>query len=326
MAHSVLQSKTRTRLRLFSWNTARLALGLSLLVLLALWIDWSEFWSLLRTINPAYVLMAFSLNLINIGLSAWRWKILLRSDGTHVPVWRLMRYYLISQFFNNYLPPFVGADAVRMLAVRESKSSGGRVVPVLIERGIGLFALLLLGAVAVLLSPALRQHTGLCIIVAVALLGTLGALTALLFPRLWLWATPLTRRFPRLNDILMDVAQTGSRYRQKRVVLAATLAISLGIQLLVVAAFYLRACAFDIHVEIGQMFLVAPVITLLTLIPISPGGIGTQESFFALTFGTIGIGESMALAMALLARFLDLMVSLIGAILWLQTPWKKQTE
>ena len=315
---SLAQSEKRRSHR--AWDMARLGIGLTLLILLTQLMDWSEFWRLLRTINPFYVLIAFSLNILNLGLSAWRWRMLLYSDGASVSWRRLMRYYLIAQFFNNYLPPFVGADAVRMLAVNESKSSGRRVVPVLIERGTGLLALLTLGALSIFVTPRLRQYTALCVVVALAFLGTIGALVALLFPKLWLWIMPLLRRFPRLDAILRDIADTGRRYRRKRAVLAATISVSLLIQVSVVLAFYVRALAFNVDVGFEEMFLVAPVVTVLTLIPISPGGIGTQEGFTTLTFGVIGIGNSTALAMALLARALDLAVSVIGAGLWLKTP------
>jgi uncharacterized membrane protein YbhN (UPF0104 family) len=300
------------------WRVLRLAIGLILLVLIFRLVDWPTFFNLLRTALPGYVALALSVNFIDLMLSAWRWQILLKSESVDVPLLRLARYYLVSLFFNNYLPPFVGADAVRMLTIKESKSPGVRIVSVLIERGSGLFALLLFGSVAILANPGLRQYVALDALVLVASVGAAAALAALLLPETWLWAVGLSKRIPRLYDILLDVASAGKRYRQRRKTLAATFLISALIQSTVMLAYQFRALTFGVDVSLWNMLLVVPAITLLTMLPISPGGIGTREGFFALTFGMIGIDSATALAMALLARVLDIVMGVCGAIVWLR--------
>jgi uncharacterized membrane protein YbhN (UPF0104 family) len=300
------------------WRALRLAVGLILLVLIFQLVDWPTFFNLLRTALPGYVALALSVNFVDLALSAWRWQILLKSEGLSVPLLRLARYYLVSLFFNNYLPPFVGADAVRMLSLKESKSPGVRVVSVLIERGSGLFALCLFGGVAILANPELRQYSALDALVLVALIGVAGAFAALLFPETWLWAVGLSKRIPRLYDILLDIASAGKRYRQKRTTLAATFLISALIQVTVMVAYQFRALTFGVDVSLWKMLLVVPAITMLSMLPISPGGIGTREGFFALAFGLVGIDSTTALAMALLARALDIVMGVCGAIVWLR--------
>jgi uncharacterized protein (TIRG00374 family) len=304
--------------RVIPWRFIRLAIGLILLVLVLRLVDWPAFVQSLRTARPEYIALALSINVITLLLSAWRWQILLRSEGVHVSVFKLASYYLVSLFFNNYLPPFVGADAVRMLSVKESKSPGVRVVSVLVERGSGMAMLLLLGCIAVLANAGLRQYLTLDVFIFLALFAVAGALVTLLFPETWLWAVGITRRIPRLHPILLDIAAAGKRYRSKRSTLAETFLISALIQILIVFAFEFRALTFGVPIGIGQLLLVVPAITLLTLIPISPGGLGTQESFFTLMLGTIGIGSTTAIAMALLARALDLVMGICGAVVWLR--------
>jgi uncharacterized membrane protein YbhN (UPF0104 family) len=193
-----------------------------------------------------------------------------------------------------------------------------RVVSVLIERGSGLFALLLFGSVAILANPGLRQYYVLDALIFAALIGAAGAFAALLFPEMWLWAAGISKRIPRLYNILLDIASAGKRYRRKPRTLTATFLISALIQSIVVLAYQFWALTFGVDVGFWQMLLVVPAITLLTLLPISPGGIGTRESFFALTFGMVGIDSATALAMALLARALDIVMGVCGAIVWLR--------
>jgi uncharacterized protein (TIRG00374 family) len=73
-----------------------------------------------------------------------------------------------------------------------------------------------------------------------------------------------------------------------------------------------------VNISFAQTVLIAPAIILLTLIPISPGGLGTQEVFFAFVYGLVGIGGEVAVAMALLARSVDLLIGVLGGILWLR--------
>lgn len=301
------------------WKAIRLLIGGILLALIIREIDWVSFLEIVRNIDPTYLVLMFGINLLNLFLSAWRWQILLRADGVETSILRLARYYLLSLFFNNFLPAFVGADAVRMVSVKESKSPGVRVVSVLIERGLGMFVLLAIGGAAILLTPSLRVLPSLDVLILGALAAVCSALVAILNPGLWWPVAGVTQRIPRLYTILEDIAQAGQRYRTRRSVLMAVLVISFLIQSLVVITFYWRAIALHVDVSFGQTIVMAASITPLTLIPITPGGIGTQEAFFTLTYGAIGISYAMSLAMALVARFMDLSMGVLGALVWLRS-------
>lgn len=302
------------------WRWVRLAVGLGLLALLFTLVDWSALLDLLRAASLPIIALLIALRFLTLFLSAWRWQILLRADGLHVPLMRLTRYCLVSLFFNNYLPPIIGADVVRMLTLAESRSPGVRVVSVLTERGFGLLALLLIGALAFAASPAMRAFTLLALLIGAALLAVSGMLAALLIPETWAWALrlPVVRRLGRVRGFLEDIARTGRRYRRRYGALAWTVAISIAIQIVVIGVFHLRALAFGIDLAPAQTMIVAPVIVLLITLPITPGGVGSQEAFFALTYGAIGIGQAGALAIALLARGIDLILSALGAFAWLR--------
>jgi hypothetical protein len=86
---------------------------------------------------------------------------------------------------------------------------------------------------------------------------------------------------------------------------------------LVLTAFQARALAFGVQLSVESTLLVVPVVTLLTLIPLSPGGLGTQEAFSTLVLTMIGINSTTALAMALVARLLEIVLALVGALIWL---------
>jgi uncharacterized protein (TIRG00374 family) len=85
---------------------------------------------------------------------ALRWKWLLARRGMHDRFWWLTRSYFVSYTASQILPTAIGGDAVRVLEV--SRRHPGRVADntaiVLLERGLGGAATVLLGAFGFLLA------------------------------------------------------------------------------------------------------------------------------------------------------------------------------
>jgi len=305
---------TRPRLQLGRW--LRLSLGLGLLALLARIVNWAEITPLFAGLGWAFVALALALKGVSLLLSGLRWQIVLRAGGSAVPLRRLVRHYWVMLFFNNFVPTMVGADAIRVLMLNETRSPALRVVSVLVERLFGLVALLSFAALALWTRPELLQYTTLSFAALTALAGTVGLLGAILLPELWWWALRWIERFPRLGHLIHEVYQAGRQYRRAGRTLLLTVVISVLIQVLVIVSFGLRVRALGLEIGLIELGLVVPVTVLLTLIPITPGGWGTQEGLYLLILGTIGISPENALAIALLSRVLDVVFSAFGGLLW----------
>ena len=48
-------------------------------------------------------------------LGAWQWQRLLRAVEIRIPFWKVLSYYHVGLFFNNFLPANVGGDFARVL-------------------------------------------------------------------------------------------------------------------------------------------------------------------------------------------------------------------
>ncbi len=57
--------------------------------------------------------------LTNTFLSAWKWHILLKSDGIDIGLGTLTGSYLIGTFFNMFLPSNIGGDSYRILDIKK---------------------------------------------------------------------------------------------------------------------------------------------------------------------------------------------------------------
>ncbi|MEN8376545.1 MAG: lysylphosphatidylglycerol synthase domain-containing protein, partial [Gemmatimonadota bacterium] len=143
-----------------SWTTwARLAIGVGLLGVLLSRVDLSQ-----RTIRiGAEVVLGVgvtgALLLLAQAVSALRWKEIL---GAQAPAWGfLFRLYLIGNFFSLFLPTSVGGDAVRAVAAsRALPARAAAVTSVVVDRLIGVAALLAYLALGVVAAPAVIARAG----------------------------------------------------------------------------------------------------------------------------------------------------------------------
>lgn len=95
---------------------------------------------------------------IAVGMTTWRWRILLKAVGADVRVLRAAALQVMALFFNGLVPGNVGGDFIKNQAVLGNQAAK-LVVLVLVERTVGLISLVWAGGLGVLLSfDAVQQH------------------------------------------------------------------------------------------------------------------------------------------------------------------------
>ena len=104
---------------------------------------WSSILQQMRALSPWSVAMVFGLLLLAPIISSLKWSTLLILHGIKFPFHRLVRFYYIAMFFNNFLPTRIGGDIYRMM--NNGKSRSGAVISIGMERITGTVALLTLG-------------------------------------------------------------------------------------------------------------------------------------------------------------------------------------
>ena len=182
------------------WRWLRPVFGLGLLAFLLWRVDWQALTRILSQASVGYVALALLIELLNVLPRVLRWRALLLTQGTREPFLRLFSIYLVGSFFNNFLPSNVGGDSVRMLRLGQLTGQGADAVSsVLVERLCGLFAVLLIGAVAVLSNWRLASAGGIGFLVLGAfVVFALGMLLLLNLRRVRSWADRLTIPFSPL--------------------------------------------------------------------------------------------------------------------------------
>jgi uncharacterized protein (TIRG00374 family) len=312
------------------WRWLRPLFGLGLLAFLLWRVDWQELTRILSQASLGYIGMALLIELLTVIPKVLRWRALLVTQGTREPFLRLFSIYLMGSFFNNFLPSNVGGDSVRMLRLGQLTGQGADAVSsVLVERLCGLFAVLLMGAVAVLSNWRLAAAGGIGFLVLGAFVAfALGMLLLFSLRRVRFLADrlPLPARSDKggLRGVLAAlIGKLGKLYdsiyafRSRERVLLVVLAFSLLFRFGHVLRLYVQSLALHVPISFVWLMMAVSLIAVVTSLPLSLNALGIQEGAYVFFFGLAGIAAPQALALALLSRGVRLVVSLVGGAIYL---------
>jgi uncharacterized protein (TIRG00374 family) len=101
-------------------------------------------------------------------------------------------------------------------------------------------------------------------------------------------------------------------YKNKKALLLKLIFVSFPIQLATIMIYQQISIAMDIHLPFVFYLFSIPLIILISLLPISLGGLGVREATTVLVFSIGGISTNPALAVSLVYMSIYYMVSLIG--------------
>jgi uncharacterized protein (TIRG00374 family) len=275
------------------------------------WLAWRADWGQIgQTFSHIRMDMWFAtlgVYIVTQIVSAYRWQVLARPMGFNQPLGHFVRLYFIGMFFNLFLPTSVGGDVARAWYLN-AKSGRGMVaaVSVFVDRLSGLILLLVLaigGSLACTIDlpkwiPASVWGT--------AVFAVLGFVTLPL-------ASRMLSRFSRLQRLV-----DGIRYfvRQPRLVVG-TSALSLVVQAANVIMLWLLGVAIAAPVPFSYYWVLVPMISLITLLPISLNGMGVREGGMILFLAPLGVSQTTAMSMAFLWFSVFTAASVMGAAVYL---------
>jgi glycosyltransferase 2 family protein len=246
-----------------------------------------------------------------------RWRIVLRSIGRPFTGWALFRLNLIGLFFNQALPSTIGGDGMRIwLLYRRGCTFAEAFNSVLIDRMAG-FAVLSIMALYGL--PTLVER--ILAIPQSEVIAGIAAMIVLAFILLYVLARARARiakfrlgRFVAqiIADALFLVARPGD---------AAKIALlSVGSLMVTFLLVWLILRDLGADVSLAGVLIVAPVLFLLLVLPISIAGWGLREGLFVIGFGILDVREDLALAASIVFGLINLALGLIGGAFWLLEP------
>jgi len=264
----------------------------------------------LRTADPFWILLAFVAMIMSHVVCVERWRLLARPLGFDQPWTYFFGAYFTGMYMNLFAPSTVAGDVGRTLFL----SSGGKrkslaLTSVVAERGLGFVVLVSIGAIAVILQPQYKLPVGSRLaawfVIPVFLLG-------------WRFGPALiVRLFGAETRVHRLIERDLEPYWNDFPLLARTTAVSIVFHFLQIYAYALIARSLGINVSDGFYFILAPVVNILGMLPISFSGVGIREGGMVFFLSQVGVPSSSAVAVGLLMSGLTLLNGVIGGIVYL---------
>ncbi len=304
------------------------AISIAAIWLLLRSVDVDAALEVLRTADRGWIGLMAAFIVTDLAVRALRWQRLVAPIG-HVRYRSMLAYLLVGYMANNVLPARIG-ELVRShyLGDREGLSRTTTLGTVVVERVIDFVVVVGIASAAILVL-SVRGIVASAVLVGIALAGLLAAGVAIGIAAHRLPGAEriaaAAERWPRLRDLaskLRDGLAVAGRPR--------TLAEALGLSLIAwsftVLAFAAAGQAIGTQLTIGQAALLASGVALATAIPAGPANLGTFELAAVQIGKAVGVPETAAFALALLAHAGILLVTTTGGLVSLARLGWRRTE
>jgi glycosyltransferase 2 family protein len=309
-----------------------LVLPIFLLVLLAKTLpgfDLAALPGIIGAANPLLILAGFGIYYVGFPLRGWRWVLLLRGSGHIISPRDGTEIIFISWLVNCLVPAKLG-DIYRayLLKINSTVSLSRTFGTVFIERILDLFAIAVLGLGAGYVSfrtglPPIVQFL-FALGIGVVIVLAAGLLTMRNFGRRIILRLPLPHRVVEFYDRFEEgvFGAVGLRQMPILIVLTGLIWTTEAMRLfLVVEALGIPG----VHLGISGSFFVALCGSLLTAVPLTPGGLGIVETgVVGILRLAYGVPASAALAITLVDRTISVLsIIVLGSIAYVLSPLRR---
>lgn len=282
-------------------------------------VDLHQFWATVRNARIGPLVLAFLLLWIGHGICIFRWRILMRPLMPALSFGYLFSVYCIGLFFNLAFPTVIGGDVVKMYyAGKRSQLYGASFAATFLDRDAGMLAMMMIACAASLLQPVEIPGIRVGMIIWGAAALFVAANVALFTPRLHDSVNRVLRRIGMARAAARSdtVARAFNVMSGEHSVLVGSLAISVVNQLLVILVSWCLALGLRIQVSLVYFLVFIPIVTLVSMIPISLNGMGLREYAFVALFTGIGVRAESAIALGLLSSTVIILSSLPGGVVY----------
>ncbi len=283
-------------------------------------VDLNEFAETLRNAQINLLLLGFAILWVGHYTCIYRWRMLMRPIMPILSLGRLFGIYCIGLFFNLTFPTVVGGDVVKMYyAGKPTKKFAASFAATFLDRDAGMLAMMIIACAAAVLSPLNAPGIPIRLIIWSATIAFVLANVAIFTPGLhrrltaFLKALNLSKLASRI-DTISDAFQVMGKHWM---VLVNSFIISLANQILAISINWIMAEGLHIHVPFFYFLVFIPVVTLISMIPISLNGMGLREYAFVSLFGSIGVDREAAVALGLLSSMTIFLSAIPGGIIYI---------
>ena len=300
-------------------NSFKILFAVLLLFLVFRSVDLSKIAHNLRILKLVSLIPILAICWIGQLVCSERWRIFSASLQMKGSYRSFVQMYFAGMFFNLGLPSLVGGDIIKAYIVSRKSNRPLQIglASVIQDRAAGLISLLAYGSVAILLHPMSWRGFPLWAAyvlswIAIAVFIWLTAKLKHVYGR---FPVSQNRTIPR--RMLQAAAELHQALEFSRLSPGAAMRIALYSFLysgLLMFAFWQVTIAAGHPVELVPFFALVPLVTLATMLPITPSGLGVRELFYVEALSLAGVPRDQGLVISLAISALLVICNLGGLV------------
>lgn len=289
----------------------KVVVSLALVYWLIQKVDWRQMWLQIYNVSWLFLLAYIISQLIGNLISAKKWQIIASFKELHFTVYEGFFVYMTGAFVNNFMPSTLGGDAYRSLwLAKRSGAKAASLSTVIFDRFSGLWLLALLAlAFSPLLFPYVKGSVALSsTLIILSVFFVIDLIITYAYCQPWFHRIVSLIPFQKVKRLFEEVVFYTKKHIWLRVGAWSILFIFVGIALSNFMLF--RALGSDL--KFIPFLSVIFLVTLISSVPLSINNIGIKEWAYVTFFGLLGVSIETAVTVALLSRFLQMLISFIA--------------
>jgi glycosyltransferase 2 family protein len=305
----------------------RFGLSAALIFFLLRKIDFAQVFQLMKHADGHYLALAAVIFLLCNALLLLRWDLIIKGLDVDVPLRRVVISFFVGLFFNIFLPSSAGGDVARTIGLSQHTHHKARVITsVVLDRLSGFISLVLICGISMILGYSKVKDSSIPLILGSFLLLLVVLMMVLFSRKAFAQVSGIFRRAPHIMRKLMALSEAFVLFRQRYSVIAISIGISVIAQMLSFLMSYYIVKSF--HVEVGMIYflILIPIISLITSLPISLGGLGVRDASSVYFFREIGVKSSAALGLSLMNFVFLTAIGLIGGLIYVLTLYSGRLQ
>lgn len=293
-----------------------LSIGILLYIIHKFNVQWTTLSDLITQTLWIGVALLFSL-VVATTLANNRWKSFLEMIGVKESFWRLVCLNWKSGFLGLLIPSSQGYDVLRIYSIEKAHpESRGRVgSTVIVERIIGLISLIFIALIALVF---VGEGSFIWpIVILIAIIATIVFIVRNQWCAMKINAILKSANFmPKASGYILKLYNGLHDFPfDKRLIVSVVLILLLQLTNILTVDCLFRACGCEISIVYHLLY--QPIISVITLLPITFGGIGLREGGFAYFYTPLGVEPEVLIAVSLVYYcIMTLLPALIGGLVY----------
>lgn len=296
----------------------RIIITIFLLYIIFKKINFSNTVKIVQSSNIFYFMLSAILVFFFNLFSVYRWRFSLYQNSVYIKYSTLLRFHLISIFAQNFLPASIGGDVVKSILAFRGNPKIRVASSILISRISGIFALGILVNFSLFF---LSENGGI-------IYKLKWVSLSVFFMFILLYIVIFNRKIQelvikiynsinikKLKKLEINVFFEKINSYRKIKILTFLILFSFIIQIFPILSNYFLFYSIHSPLNISYFFVYTPLITFISILPISLNGLGIREGLYYYFFRNLVSSDNIIFAFILLSLLIRMIFTLIGGLL-----------